>query len=579
MECRHKPAEADLWGSPSGLMAHLGCLSVRTPGYLGVAMRIGILHQYGLFGSGSGIYTRNLIRRLAQRGHRVYLISRDFHPDRYDFIEEAYFHQGDEVKFLFRRSPSPRCIAHTLLSEVMPLAYPRPEQPNGKLCTELSDEEIERYVDYQVRKVREIVLWHGLELLHVNHVLLMPYIAHLVKAQLGTPYVVTVHGSTIEYVLKKDGRYRPYAVQGLSGAEKIIVLNRDVRERVLSFCPEARTKLVELPVGVDIELFRPIPIRSRRDNVTALVKEVRRGGYSGKTKELQDFTYSLPDMGLAAGEVIAKLQEIRASYTPNGPDQNLREKLGSIDWNRGRVIIYLGRLLLEKGVHCLIAAMPEILARWPEVRLLIVGDGASRELLEFLVAALDRGDTELAGRVLAAVNGQYAEPVLSFFNALDSEDYRRKARNADLRRTVTFTGYLTRGELARLLPCAELSIIPSLMREAFPLVFVESLACGVLPVAPYFGGLTSALDELARKLGPLGEMAGVRYGEGMVHDLAERIPALLSRLEEKSMREKVTHLCRELAVRKYDWEGIISRLEEIYRELHISIPEPRFMIQ
>lgn len=542
-------------------------------------MRIGILHQYGLFGSGSGIYTRNLIRRLAQRGHRVYLISRDFHPDRYDFIEEAYFHQGDEVKFLFRRSPLPRCIAHTLLSEVMPLAYPRPEQPGGKLCTELSDEEIERYVDYQVRTVREIVLWHRLELLHVNHVLLMPYVARLVGAQLGTPYVVTVHGSTIEYVLKKDGRYKPYAVQGLIGAEKIIVLNRDVRDRVLSFCPEVRIKLVELPVGVDVELFRPIPLRSRRDNVTALAQEVHRGGRSGKTKELQDFTCSLPDMGLAAGEILAKLQEIKASYTPNGPDQNLWEKLGSIDWDRERVIIYFGQLLLEKGVHCLIAAMPEILARRPKVRLLIVGDGASRELLEFLVATLDRGDMELAGRVLAAANGQYAEPVLDFFDTLDLREYRRKARDADLRRAVAFTGYLTRGELARLLPCADLSIIPSLVREAFPLVFVESLACGVLPVAPRFGGLELALEELAGELGSLGEMAGVRYGEEMVHDLAERIPALLSRLEEKSVRERAKHLCRKLAVRKYDWEGIISRLEKIYRELHISISESQFIIQ
>jgi len=542
-------------------------------------MRIGILHQYGLFGSGSGIYTQNLIRRLAQRGHQVYLVSRDFHPDHYDFIEEAYFHQGDEVKFLFRRSPSPRCIAHTLLSDVMPLAYPRPERPNGKLCTELSDQEIERYVDYQAHKVREIVLRYGLELLHVNHVLLMPYVARLVEAQLGIPYVVTVHGSTIEYVLKKDGRYRPYAVQGLSGAEKIIILNRDGRERVLEFCPDVKAKLVELPVGVDTGLFRPISPHSKKDNVTTLVKEVHRAGHSGKTEELQNLTYSLPDMGLTAGEVLAKLQEIRASYTSNCPDNNLREKLSSIEWSRERIIIYFGQLLLEKGVHCLIAAMPEILARWPEAKLLVVGDGVSRELLEFLVAVLDRGNIELAGRVLAAANGQFAEPVLSFFNALDLEDYRRKAREADLRQAVVFTGYLTRGELARLLPCAELSVIPSLVREAFPLVFVESLACGVLPVAPRFGGLTPALEELAGKLGPLGEEAGVRYGEEMIHDLAERIPDLLSRLEEKSVRDRVIRLCRELAVRKYDWESIISRLEEIYKDSQISALESQFVIQ
>ncbi|HIC92870.1 MAG TPA: glycosyltransferase [Anaerolineae bacterium] len=529
-------------------------------------MRVGILHQYSLFGSGSGVYARNLAHRLARRGHRVCLISRDFHPDRYDFIEEAFFHRRDGVRFLFRRSPSPRCVSHTLLGDVVPLAYPRPERPNGKLFTELSDGEIRRYVDYQARKVQEIALRHRLEVLHANHALLMPYVARLVKAQLDLPYVVTVHGSTIEYVLKKDERYRPYAVRGLGEAERIIVLNRDVRERVLAFCPDAEARLVELPVGVDVGLFRPVAPSVRRACVAALLREAHRVERSGKTAELQELTYSLPDLGLTEGELLAKLSEIRASYTSNYPDKNLRGKLRSINWAEERVIIYFGQLSLEKGVHCLIAAMPEILARHPEVRLLVVGDGVSRELLEFLVAALDRGDVELARRVFAAADGEFTKPLLGFLDALDLEDYRRKARDANLHRAVILTGYLTQRELARLLPCAELSVIPSLVREAFPLVFVESLACGVLPVAPRFGGLAPAVDELTAKLGPIGEMAGVGHGQAMIHDLAERIPVLLSRLEEEGVRERVTRLCRGLAVRRYDWEKVVSRLEGIYSE-------------
>ena len=527
-------------------------------------MRIGILHQYGLFGSGSGVYVRNLAQRLAQRGHQVCLISCDLHPDRYDFIEEAHFHRGEDVRPLFRRTASPKCVAHTLLGDIVPLAYPRPERPEGKLFTALSDEEIERYVNYQAHKVQEIALQHELEILHANHALLMPYVARLVKAGLGIPYLVTIHGSTIECVLEKDERYRSYVVQGLGEADKFIVLNRDVRERVLAICPDERGRLAEVPVGVETGLFRPVSPSAREGHVAGLPKEAHQVECSGKTKELQHLTYSLPDLGLAEEELIARLREIRASYTSNYPDENLGEKLCSIGWGKEKVVIYFGQLSLEKGVHCLIAAMPEILARSPEVRLIIVGDGISRELLEFFAVALDRGDVELARRVLAAADGEFAGPVLSFFDALDLEDYRRKAWEADLRRAAMFTGYLTRRELAWLLPCAELSVIPSLVREAFPLVFVESLACGVLPVAPRFGGLASALDGLAEELGPIGEMAGVRHGKGMVHDLAERIPALLSRLREEGVREKVSRLCRELAVRKYDWKNVISRIEALY---------------
>jgi len=319
-----------------------------------------------------------------------------------------------------------------------------------------------------------------------------------------------------------------------------------------------------VPVGVDIELFRPVSPSAREGHVATLPKEAHRRGRSGKTKELQELTYSLPDLGLAEEELIAKLREIRASYTSNCPDGDLEEKLCSIDWSRGRVVIYFGQLSLEKGVHCLIAAMPETLARSPQVRLLIVGDGVSREYLELFAAALDRGNVELARRVLAAADGKFAGPVVSFFNALDLESYRRKAREADLRQSIMFTGYLTRRELAVVLPCAELSVIPSLMKEAFPLVFVESLACGLLPVAPRFGGLAPALDDLAEELGPIGEMAGVGYGEGMIPDLAERILSLLSWLQKEGVREKVSHLCRELAVRKYDWKSIIPRIEALY---------------
>jgi len=529
-------------------------------------MKIGILHQYSLFGSGSGVYARNLARRLVQRGHQVCIISRDLHPDRYEFVEEAYFHRKEKVNLLFRRSSSSRCAAHTLLGDIVPSAYPRPERPGGKLFTDLSTEEIERYINYQARKVREITLQHKLEILHANHALLMPYVAHLVKTQLGIPYVVTVHGSTIEYVLKKDERYKPYAVQGLGGACKVIVLNRDVQERVLAFCPGVEDKLVELPVGVDTELFRPVSPTSRRDNVAVLLEEVHRKGRSGKTRELQELTYSLPDLDLSEKELLTKLREIRASYASNHPDENLQEKLNSIDWSTEKVVIYFGQLSFEKGVHCLIAAMPEILARSGNVRLLVVGDGTQRELFEFLGAALDKGNTGLARKVLAAANGEFAKPALSFLDTLDLRSYRRKARKADLRQAIVFTGYLTQRELAKLLPCAELSVIPSLVREAFPLVFVESLACGVLPVAPYFGGLAAILDELAEELGSIGEMARVRYGQGMIRDLAERIPAILSMLGEKDTKERVARLCRELAASKYDWDRVIRRLEEIYAE-------------
>jgi glycosyltransferase involved in cell wall biosynthesis len=222
-------------------------------------MNIGFLHQYSLLSSGSGVYAVQVIRRLLQRGHRVCIVCRDFQLERHSFVEEAFLHEGHEVRQLFCRRAHPRCSGHALRGPIMAIAYPRSEVPNGRLFTELTDDEIRDYVDYHVDRVMYVVRRHGLELLHANHVVLMPYIALQVKRRLGIPYVVTVHGSTIEYVVRPDQRYQTYAVAGLRGADRVIVLNPEVRDRVVALCPDIRSRLAHVPVGVNTRLFHPQP--------------------------------------------------------------------------------------------------------------------------------------------------------------------------------------------------------------------------------------------------------------------------------------------------------------------------------
>lgn len=221
-------------------------------------MNIGILHQYGLLSSGSGVYTVRVAQRLLERGHRVCIVCRDFQLHRQSLIDEALLHDGQDVQRLFRRRRKPACTAHALRGKIMPVAYPRSETPNGQLFTDLTDDEIREYLDYHVERVTSIVRRHRLQVLHANHVVLMPYVALQVKRQLGIPYLVTVHGSTIEYVVNQDERYRWYAVAGLRGADRIIALNADVRDRVLILCPDIGSRLTSVPVGVDTRLFRPL---------------------------------------------------------------------------------------------------------------------------------------------------------------------------------------------------------------------------------------------------------------------------------------------------------------------------------
>ena len=51
-----------------------------------------------------------------------------------------------------------------------------------------------------------------------------------------------------------------------------------------------------------------------------------------------------------------------------------------------RILVSLGRLVFEKGVHTLLAAMPLVLARFPEALLIIAGEGPERQSLEAIAA-------------------------------------------------------------------------------------------------------------------------------------------------------------------------------------------------
>ncbi len=575
-------------------------------------MKIGILHQYDLSASGSCVYVRRAAESLLALGHEVHIVSKELYPQRYDFIEEALLYRQEAARLpfhlkqavggnaqpytLFSRDGRNACVSHTLLSDIIAVACERTELPSGRLFTELSTEEIEHYINYHFERVVDIIDRYELDILHANHVLLWPYIAHLVKARLGLPYVVTVHGSTIEFVLDRDERYRPYVVTGLSQADRIIVLNKDVRRRVLSICPQVEHKLIEIPVGVETSVFQPIPFVERPQAIANLVEALANRQGTGKRELARRSTSRLLYEESNESEIARQMMAVRNSYEHGQPDADLGERLASIDWGTDRAIIYVGRLLFEKGVHCLIAAMPLILARFPRTRLFIVGDGVDREFLELLVSALDQGRLELVHRALwiarpyrYQVDGEitsYVGYLEGFLNIMEGrEEGRGPARSEKLSlkaymnmargrisESVVFTGHLDQSDLAQLFPCADICVLPSIVKEAFPLVSVESLACGVVPAGAHFSGLVPILDEVAAQVGPIGDLVKLDHHPlQLINDLATNIPALLARLKDRELADRVSYMCRRIVEPAYSWKNVGARLEELYSSsLHTS---------
>jgi len=164
---------------------------------------------------------------------------------------------------------------------------------------------------------------------------------------------------------------------------------------------------------------------------------------------------------------------------PNAYRDDLFRILPGIE--RTTDLVFLGRLVSDKGVDLLIAALHH-LADWGlRPRLTIVGDGP--ELPEARSQALRLGVAE----------------------------------------QIDFLGTRKDGELVALLNRHRILVVPSRYDEPFGVVALEAIACGCVVVGSAGGGLPEAI-------GP----CGVTFRNGSVDELADRLADLLRHPEKQA---------------------------------------------
>ena len=84
-----------------------------------------------------------------------------------------------------------------------------------------------------------------------------------------------------------------------------------------------------------------------------------------------------------------------------GGEAGAAEALRKLDPHRDRIVSYVGKLIVSKGVDLLLAAWPLVVARVPEARLVVVGFGTYRQALGQFVDALGRRDMETLHEIAA----------------------------------------------------------------------------------------------------------------------------------------------------------------------------------
>lgn len=205
-----------------------------------------------------------------------------------------------------------------------------------------------------------------------------------------------------------------------------------------------------------------------------------------------------------AREIVADYGNLPTSVVPNGIDLPRPRKYA--DRVPGR-ILFVGRLVREKGVWHLLQALSRLHAVRPEAHLAIVGAGPERAALQ------------------------------------------REARRLGLETSVEFLGKLSPDDVALQREVAEVAVVPSVY-EPFGLVALEALAWGVPLVASDVGGLREFTEGAAVLVPPADAVA---LAQALMHILAD--PHLRQDLARRGMER----------ARGYTWDLCAERTEAFYR--------------
>jgi glycosyltransferase involved in cell wall biosynthesis len=201
----------------------------------------------------------------------------------------------------------------------------------------------------------------------------------------------------------------------------------------------------------------------------------------------------------------------------NGVDLNIFRPRDNWPADDG-YILFVGRLVTQKGVEYLIRAFYYVLQKFPDIRLKVVGDGDLGTRLRRLCTNL----------MISAEHVEIIRP----------------------------RQWMSRPQVAELFQGARLVVVPSIY-EPFGMTAIEALACQRPVIASRTGGLMDIITPNVN-----GFLAEPRDEL----DLAQWIMALLS---DAALRNSLGEEGRRLLSPEYTWPRIARRVVELYGNLQV----------
>ncbi len=188
--------------------------------------------------------------------------------------------------------------------------------------------------------------------------------------------------------------------------------------------------------------------------------------------------------------------------------QDLREFRAKYALPTEKIVLYVGRLVYEKGIHILINAVPRVLQK-ADAKFVIVGSGYMQEQLSNIVKSMG------------------------------------------LEHKVLFTGFVDEENLLKLQKIADVSVVPSLF-EPFGIVALEAMAAKSPVVVSDTGGLSEIVEH---------DVTGVKVYPNNADSLAWGITKVLL---DDEYRTRIREAAYKKILEKYDWDKIAQQTRRMY---------------
>jgi glycogen(starch) synthase len=176
-----------------------------------------------------------------------------------------------------------------------------------------------------------------------------------------------------------------------------------------------------------------------------------------------------------------------------------------------RIVLFVGRLVYEKGIHILINAVPKILSK-VNSKFIIVGSGYMKEQLLNIV------------------------------------------RSIGLEHKVLFQGFMDEDSLLKLQRVADVSVVPSLF-EPFGIVALEAMAARSPVVASDTGGLSEIIEH---------DVTGVKVYPNNPDSLAWGI---IKVLQDDGYARYIRDNAYRRMLERYNWEKIAQQTKRVYEDV------------